>query len=204
MPLFCPLVCRSDLCICTSGAVDLADGMSQESVFLCSSAIVSSVCRLQTPVLQPDTLVTAVFCRSLRGRTQQGFSFPRTTGLADMVLLSFVSLIFQLGFSLYGTAQYECCAMGRPTLCMGLYDLVNRRFPIAPQKIFKYSFFLYALHYLPVHVGQRIVLSLGDSPWLPYVAYFGVPALTVLLAIVVSVCMDRYAHSLYSLLSGGR
>ena len=91
-----------------------------------------------------------------------------------------------------------------PALCMGLYDLVNRRFHIVSHKVYKYSFFLYALHYLPVHVGQRAVLLHGVNPWLPYVAYFAVPALTVLLVLAVSVWTDRYAHSLYSWFSGGR
>lgn len=91
-----------------------------------------------------------------------------------------------------------------PTLCIGLYDFVNRLHTFVSHKAYKYSFFIYALHYLPVHVVQRALLLHSYSSWIPYMAYFLVPLATVLLIIVASKWTDKHAHSLYCWLSGGR
>lgn len=91
-----------------------------------------------------------------------------------------------------------------PSLCIGLYDLANRFVRIPSLQVFKYSFFLYAMHYMPLHIGQRMCLMLWPDPLAPYVAYFGVPLLVVLFVLLTARLTDRYLPRLYSLLSGGR
>lgn len=91
-----------------------------------------------------------------------------------------------------------------PSLCIGLYDLANRLTRIPSLHVFKYSFCLYAMHYMPLHIGQRMCLMQWPHPLASYAAYFAVPAVTVLLVLLISGWMDRHAHSLYSCFSGGR
>ena len=91
-----------------------------------------------------------------------------------------------------------------PSLCIGLYDLANRLVHIPSLQVFKYSFFLYAMHYMPLHIGQRMCLMMWAHPLAAYAAYFAVPLLVVLLVLLVSRWTDRHAHSLYSRFSGGR
>lgn len=177
----------------------------RKKVFFCVLPLLCVVCVVfRHPFCSPILWLPLYSAGAYVGIHHKDFLFREQPVWLTWCSFLLFPLFFSWDFLCTGRLSMNAVQWVGPTLCMGLYDFVNRRFPIAPQKIFKYSFFLYALHYLPVHVGQRVVLSLGDSPWLPYLAYFGVPALTVLLAIVVSVCMDRYAHSLYSLLSGGR
>lgn len=177
----------------------------RKKVFACVLPLLCVVCVVfRHPFCSPILWLPLYSAGAYAGVHHKDFLFHEQPVWLTKCSLFLFPLFFSWDFLCTGKLSMNAVQWVGPTLCMGLYDLVNWRFPIASQKVFKYSFFLYALHYLPVHVGQRVMLSLGDNPWLPYVAYFGVPALTVLLVLAVSVCMDRYAHSLYSLLSGGR
>ena len=91
-----------------------------------------------------------------------------------------------------------------PTLCIGLYDIVNRLHTIPSLSFFKYSFFLYAMHYMPLHIIERMCLMQWTHPYAPYVAYFGAPLVVTVFVILMARLTDRHLHPLYSLLSGGR
>lgn len=91
-----------------------------------------------------------------------------------------------------------------PSLCIGLYDLFNRLHTIPSLSFFKYSFFLYAMHYMPLHIIERICLIEWQHPYAPYIAYFGAPAVVIISVLFVACLTDRYLPRLYSLLSGGR
>ena len=91
-----------------------------------------------------------------------------------------------------------------PAFCIGLYDVINRLIRIPTLSFFKYSFFLYAMHYMPLHVAERFCLSEWKHPLVPYLTYFFVPVLVVVLVMLVARLTDRYANPLYRLLSGGR
>lgn len=91
-----------------------------------------------------------------------------------------------------------------PTLCIGIYDIVNRLHTVPSLSFFKYSFFLYAMHYMPLHILERMCLMLWLHPYAPYVAYFGAPLVVTVFVILVAHLTDRRLPRLYSLLSGGR
>ena len=87
---------------------------------------------------------------------------------------------------------------------IGLYDMLNAIIHFVPHRIYKYSFFLYATHYLPIHVLQRYVIINVDSTLGCWVAYLVVPVFVVVTSVSIAYILDENAHRLYNLLSGGR
>ena len=87
---------------------------------------------------------------------------------------------------------------------IGLYDMLNAIIHFVPHKIYKYSFFLYATHYLPIHVLQRYIIFNMESILGCWIAYLVVPVLVVVTSVSIAYILDEKAHQLYNLLSGGR
>ena len=87
---------------------------------------------------------------------------------------------------------------------IGLYDMLNAIIHFVPHKIYKYSFFLYATHYLPIHILQRYVIINMESSLACWIAYLVVPVLVVVTSVSIAYILDEKAHQLYNLLSGGR
>ena len=86
----------------------------------------------------------------------------------------------------------------------GLYDQLNAFINFVPHRFYKYSFFLYATHYLPVHVLQRYVIINMEGTMGCWVAYVAVPVFVVVASVSIAYILDEKAHRFYSLLSGGR
>lgn len=87
---------------------------------------------------------------------------------------------------------------------IGMFDMLNLFFHFVPHRVYKYSFFLYATHYLPIHVFQRyVIINLGSS-FACWIAYLVVPVFVVVASVSIAYILDEKAHRLYNLLSGGR
>ena len=65
-------------------------------------------------------------------------------------------------------------------------------------------FFLYATHYLPIHVLQRYIIFNMESILGCWIAYLLVPVFVVVTSVSIAYILDEKAHQLYNLLSGGR
>ena len=65
-------------------------------------------------------------------------------------------------------------------------------------------FFLYATHYLPIHVLQRYIIFNMESILGCLIAYLLVPVFVVVTSVSIAYILDEKAHQLYNLLSGGR
>ena len=87
---------------------------------------------------------------------------------------------------------------------IGLYDTLNTTIHFVPHRVYKYSFFLYATHYFPLHVLQRYVIINMESSLACWTAYLVVPVLVVVTSVSIAYILDEKAHQLYNLLSGGR
>ena len=94
---------------------------------------------------------------------------------------------------------------------IGLYDIINSAFHFRSYKIYKYAFFLYASHYILVHVLIRYIINLGlesTTHWsitiACWTAYLVIPIFVIITCLTIAYLMDRYAHKIYALLSGGR
>ncbi|MBQ7420047.1 MAG: acyltransferase [Prevotella sp.] len=87
---------------------------------------------------------------------------------------------------------------------IGLYDLLDKVFHFAPHRIYRYSFFLYATHYIPVHVLQRYVIANMGNTVGCWIAYLLIPPLVVFLCVSVAYFLDEKVHRLYAILSGDR
>ena len=87
---------------------------------------------------------------------------------------------------------------------IGLYDTLNTTIHFVPHRVYKYSFFLYATHYFPLHVLQRYVIINMESTFACWIAYIVVPIFVVVASVSIAFILDEKAHRLYNLLSGGR
>ena len=65
-------------------------------------------------------------------------------------------------------------------------------------------FFLYATHYLPIHVLQRYIIFNMESILGCWIAYLLVPVFVVVTSVSIAYILDEKALQLYNLLSGGR
>ena len=65
-------------------------------------------------------------------------------------------------------------------------------------------FFLYATHYLPIHVLQRYIIVSRECILGCWIAYLLVPVFVVVTSVSIAYILDEKAHQLYNLLSGGR
>lgn len=87
---------------------------------------------------------------------------------------------------------------------IGVYDMLNAIFHFVPHRVYKYSFFLYAMHYMPIHFLQRyVIINMGGS-LACWIAYIAVPIFVVIASVSIAYLLDEKTHKFYSLLSGGR
>ena len=89
-------------------------------------------------------------------------------------------------------------------LITGMYDACNRIIRFKSHRIYKYSFFLYASHYLPLHILQRYIIFHNHTVLTCWAAYIMTPVVVAILSIAVGYYIDKRFHRLYMLLSGGR
>ena len=87
---------------------------------------------------------------------------------------------------------------------IGLYDVFDRYIHFLPHRVYKYSFFLYATHYIPLHFLQRYIIINNPNENGCWFAYIVIPFVIVCLCCSLAFVLDKYCHKLYSVLSGNR
>lgn len=91
-----------------------------------------------------------------------------------------------------------------PFFFFGLYDIADRLLHFKSHSIYKYSFFLYASHYIPVHVLQRVVITEWQTTTGCWVAYLCVPVVVATACVALAWLLDKKLHPVYAVLSGDR
>ena len=84
----------------------------------------------------------------------------------------------------------------------GLYDLFDIKLHFKKHNIYKYSFFLYATHYFPLHVAQRFIISNINNEAACWLAYLVVPPIVVIFCVLFAYLLDKKIPYLYKLLGG--
>lgn len=84
------------------------------------------------------------------------------------------------------------------------YDLVCSRFFNKTGKYIKYSFGIYAMHWIPLYLIQtyhsRHIISVVDN----YIVFYLLPIILILLSILICYTLESLTPHFYSLLTGGR
>ncbi|MBO5613987.1 MAG: acyltransferase [Prevotella sp.] len=105
----------------------------------------------------------------------------------------------------YGTMLTSSMRIWASTFCfIGLYDMFDGLIHFRTYKIYSYTLFLYAAHYMPLHVMQRFVIAHWQSTLSCWIAYIGVPIVVVVIVLTTACLLDCYCHRLYKVLSGNR
>lgn len=87
---------------------------------------------------------------------------------------------------------------------IGLYDMLNAIFHFKTYRVYSYSLFLYATHYIPIHVLQRYIIINGGSTAYCWIAYLLVPIFVVCAVLCTAYLLDKHANRVYKFLSGNR
>ena len=85
---------------------------------------------------------------------------------------------------------------------LGVYDLFDNKLHFKKHDIYKYSFFLYAAHYFPLHVAQRYIISNINNEATCWIAYLVVPPIVVIYCVSLAYLLDKKIPCLYKLLGG--
>lgn len=95
--------------------------------------------------------------------------------------------------------------MTSPFFAFALYGYIDKYKHIREHHIYKYSFFLYSLHYVPLSVGQRwCLLHYGEYHLGVLATALAIPILVITLCIMIAYVIDRKWNRLYSVLIGNR
>lgn len=87
---------------------------------------------------------------------------------------------------------------------IGIYDICNRFIHFKSYKVCSYSFFLFASHYLPLHILQRFAIFHLETELACWISYIIVPVIVILLCVSFGYYLDKKHHGVYNLLAGGR
>ena len=87
---------------------------------------------------------------------------------------------------------------------IGIYDVFDRILHFKVHHIYKYTFFLYATHYILVHVGQRYIIVNANNVAGCWLAYVLVPPLVVVVCLSTAYVMNKHLPRLYDILTGQR
>lgn len=92
-----------------------------------------------------------------------------------------------------------------PFFVVACYNTFERCIHIKTHHIYKYSFFLYASHYVFLCVGQHMCISyLGQDRYAILIAATVVPFLVIILCITLAYMLENKLSNIYSILSGNR
>ena len=118
--------------------------------------------------------------------------------------LALYPLCFYLNYTFDNMLTTNLRAWTAVFFYIGMYDVCNKIIRFKSHRIYKYSFFLYASHYLPLHILQRYIIFHNHTVLTCWAAYIMTPVVVAILSIAVGYYIDKRFHRLYMLLSGGR
>lgn len=138
-----------------------------------------------------------------------GVHYPTFLFMCQPLSITYIALI-TFPLSVWLDHQFDCMltvnlrTWTSTFFYIGLYDLLDKLVHLKTYRIYKYSFFLYTMHYFPLHVLQGYLIIRFESELACWIAYILVPAAVVILCVWTAYLMDIKCHKLYSLLSGSR
>lgn len=128
---------------------------------------------------------------------------PQKGWLTCFGLITFPALFW---FDQYGSTNLSESLVHfiAPLFFFGLYDVFNRFIHFRPYTVYRYSFLVYCMHYIPIHFLQRYLIRTYPSEIICWVAYLGVPVFVLIVILLLAHLLYLYSPKLYSLLSGNR
>ena len=102
------------------------------------------------------------------------------------------------------TRFWSLFRLATPVAVVTVYDLLNRHLHCKQHAFYKYAFLLYALHWIPLFVGQEFLRTHFEPEMACLLASYCLPPLVVVVCVGLSRFLDVGCHGVYRLLSGGR
>lgn len=143
------------------------------------------------------------------GGAWTGLHYPDFMYRRMPVALTIAGIVFFPVFTFLDISQTNNLWMNlvhwtAPLFFIGIYDVLDSIFNFAVHRAYKYSFFIYSLHYIPIHFLQHYIVLNDSSAWACWMAVTVVPTSILLLIIVIACLTERFFPRVYSCFSGGR
>lgn len=159
---------------------------------------------LHHPHFSPLNWLPYYFMGGWIGHHNRDFLFRQQHPLLSLVTVILWGICFTVTF-FYGNEALDVpTRMLAPFCFCGIYDGLNRLLHFRSHRIYSYSFFIYALHYIPLGFGKCAILQYLPAPLSYYIAYLCLPITVVLFSIFTAWLIQSLSPLAYSKLSGGR
>lgn len=156
------------------------------------------------PFCSPVVWMATYMAGAYTATYYKDFFYDRQNVLLTVISLIVFPIAFWQNHAHETMLTVNLCQWSAPFFFYGIYDIADRYLHFKPHGVYKYSFFLYAAHYIPLHVCQRLVIRLWGGIAAYWSAYILVPILVVALCLAIALFLDRKYHRIYAVLSGDR
>lgn len=156
------------------------------------------------PFCSPVVWMATYMAGAYTATYYKDFFYDRQNVLLTVISLIVFPIAFWQNHAHETMLTVNLCQWSAPFFFYGIYDIADRYLHFKPHGVYEYSFFLYAAHYIPLHVCQRLVIRLWGGIAAYWSAYILVPILVVALCLAIALFLDRKYHRIYAVLSGDR
>lgn len=156
------------------------------------------------PFCSPVVWMATYMAGAYTATYYKDFFYDRQNVLLTVISLIVFPIAFWQNHAHETMLTVNLCQWSAPFFFYGIYDIADCYLHFKPHGVYKYSFFLYAAHYIPLHVCQRLVIRLWGGIAAYWSAYILVPILVVALCLAIALFLDRKYHRIYAVLSGDR